>query len=54
LYDRYIEIQVWDYGPEFDLQQISTSHHFDPEAAGGRGIRLIARLADHFEYISVL
>lgn len=51
LQDQQIEIQVWDYGPEFDLgQQLRKSEPIDSEASGGRGIWLIASLTDRLYY----
>ncbi|MBW4465862.1 MAG: ATP-binding protein [Pegethrix bostrychoides GSE-TBD4-15B] len=47
-----IELRIWDCGPEFDLEQrIQTSpRQTQTEATGGRGIQLIAGLADSYSY----
>ena len=52
LSDNQIELWIWDLGPEFDLEQrMQTSpNKTAAEATGGRGIQIIARLADRFSY----
>ncbi|MBF2049040.1 MAG: ATP-binding protein [Leptolyngbya sp. IPPAS B-1204] len=54
LHPDQIELQVWDFGPEFDweqqLKQVQEADPVNAEASGGRGIYLIARLADRFRY----
>lgn len=52
LLEAQIELRIWDLGPEFDLEQRIQSSLTKPgaEAVGGRGIQIIARLADSFSY----
>lgn len=51
LLDDQIEICVWDSGPEFNLtQRLQTLEQANRDAVGGRGIRLLARLADRLSY----
>jgi serine/threonine-protein kinase RsbW len=52
LLENQIELRIWDSGPEFDLEQRLRDSPNQPaaEAVGGRGIQLIARLADSYSY----
>jgi serine/threonine-protein kinase RsbW len=47
-----LEIRIWDYGSEFDLEHlISTlSPEADKEAEGGRGLKLMRQMADILTY----
>jgi serine/threonine-protein kinase RsbW len=47
-----LEIRVWDSGAEFNLEHRIKNEPLkvDPEATGGRGIQLLARLADSLSY----
>lgn len=51
LEDR-IEIRIWDQGEPFDLNQRleSMPKELDSEAEGGRGLRLMERIADKLSY----
>lgn len=50
---QQLEIYVWDFGPPFDLMQKLKSQEpvFDPTASSGRGLQLIARIADQINYV---
>ncbi len=50
--ERTLELRIWDQGPEFDLQEKldSIPTVVDPDQIGGRGLRLIQRIADEFSY----
>ena len=50
---QQLEIYVWDFGPPFDLIQKleSQGQVFDPTASNGRGLQLIARIADQINYV---
>ncbi|MBD1860730.1 ATP-binding protein [Trichocoleus sp. FACHB-46] len=50
---QQLEIYVWDFGPPFDLIQNLKSREqtFDPTASSGRGLQLIARIADQISYV---
>jgi serine/threonine-protein kinase RsbW len=52
LSEHQIELWIWDLGPEFDLEQRIQASPNKPasEATGGRGMQIIARLADSFSY----
>jgi len=47
-----IELRIWDSGPTFDLEQWMQNHPETPasEAMSGRGLQIIASLADSFSY----
>jgi anti-sigma regulatory factor (Ser/Thr protein kinase) len=47
-----IELRIWDRGPTFDLEQRMQNHPEKPasEAMRGRGLQIIASLADSFSY----
>ncbi|HEY9747567.1 MAG TPA: anti-sigma regulatory factor [Allocoleopsis sp.] len=49
---QQLEIYVWDSGPPFDLMQKlnSQTQVFDPTASSGRGLQLIAQIADQISY----
>lgn len=52
VFDDRIEIRIWDQGAPFDLaarlSQMPAA--LDTEAEGGRGLRLMERIADHLSY----
>ena len=52
LSDTEITMRVWDYGQPFDLLDKikSLPAQVDTHSAGGRGLRLIARIADWVDY----
>ena len=52
LSDTDITMRVWDYGQPFDLLDKikSLPAQIDTHSAGGRGLRLIARIADGVGY----
>ncbi|MEG4801550.1 ATP-binding protein [Microcoleus sp. ARI1-B5] len=47
-----VEIKIWDSGPPFDLEQKikDMSEKIDPEAPGGRGLKLMKDIADSLSY----
>ncbi|MCC3405143.1 MAG: ATP-binding protein [Microcoleus sp. PH2017_10_PVI_O_A] len=47
-----VEIKIWDSGPPFDLDQKiqDMSKTIDPEASGGRGLKLMKDIADSLSY----
>lgn len=47
-----LEMRIWDCGQPFDLQQAleSMPQDLDTEAEGGRGLRLMQRIADILTY----
>lgn len=53
--DDRLEIHIWDYGAAFDLNQSlkQMPEKLDSTASGGRGIRLIERIADRFSYTHI-
>jgi serine/threonine-protein kinase RsbW len=52
VFENQIEIRIWDNGEPFDLvQQLQTMpKNLDSEAEGGRGLRLMERIADLLSY----
>jgi serine/threonine-protein kinase RsbW len=46
------ELQVWDQGEEFDLNRVfdTLSLEMDQRAEGGRGLKLMKRMADILRY----
>jgi len=51
LEDR-LEIRIWDYGPQTNLGEVieSLSHEMDRESEGGRGLKLMKKVADILQY----
>jgi serine/threonine-protein kinase RsbW len=46
-----VEIKIWDSGDPFDLEQkIKDMSEIDPEAAGGRGLKLMKDIANNLSY----
>lgn len=46
-----VEMKIWDSGPPFDLdQKIRDMSEIDPEALGGRGLKLMKDIADSLSY----
>ena len=47
-----LEIKIWDSGAAFDLEQKikEMSKKIDPEAPGGRGLKLMKDIADSLSY----
>ncbi len=50
--DDRLDIKIWDYGPGFDFEamlhrKLQTT---TPESSGGRGLRIMYRVADIVEY----
>lgn len=47
-----VEIKIWDSGAAFDLEQKikDMSEKIDPEASGGRGLKLMKDIADSLSY----
>ncbi len=52
VFDDRIEIRIWDQGAPFDLTERlqRMPRDLDTEAEGGRGLRLMERIADHLSY----
>ena len=47
-----IQIKIYDYGPELDLEYYFTqSHEVDSLAEGGRGLLILQQVADYHSYI---
>ena len=48
----YLEIRIWDYGPQFDLEYKVSSlpSEVDETATGGRGLYLLKQIADGISY----
>lgn len=55
VFEDRIEIRIWDQGEPFDLNQRleSMPKELDSEAEGGRGLRLMERIADKLSYTRV-
>ncbi|MBD1912263.1 MULTISPECIES: ATP-binding protein [unclassified Leptolyngbya] len=51
LEDR-LEIRIWDYGPQTNLNEVidTLSQEMDREAEGGRGLKLMKKVADVLKY----
>ena len=50
--DRAIDIRIWDHGPGFDLASV-LRHKItisDPDAEGGRGLKIMYLVADRLTY----
>lgn len=46
-----VEIKIWDSGATFDLERkIKDMSEIDPEASGGRGLKLMKDIADSLSY----
>jgi serine/threonine-protein kinase RsbW len=52
VFDDRIEIRIWDRGGPFDLNKMleSMPEDLNSEAEGGRGLRLMDRIADQLSY----
>lgn len=52
VFDDRVEIRIWDQGEPFDLNQRlqMMPKELDSESEGGRGLRLMERIADVFTY----
>jgi serine/threonine-protein kinase RsbW len=48
-----LEIRIWDSGSVFDLKHVleTLPVEMDKEAEGGRGLKLIKRMADRVDYV---
>ncbi len=55
IYDDIFEIRIWDHGPGFNFDDYieQASLKLNQEAAGGRGLGLMKRIADTIEYTRV-
>lgn len=51
LEDR-LEIRIWDYGPQTNLDEVidTLPQEMDREAEGGRGLKLMKKVADVLKY----
>ncbi|NJO10394.1 MAG: ATP-binding protein [Leptolyngbyaceae cyanobacterium SL_1_1] len=54
IFSGFLEIYIWDRGPGFDVQSWlrKTPQVVDKDSEGGRGLRLMERIADRFTYTS--
>jgi serine/threonine-protein kinase RsbW len=52
LFSEWLEMRVWDYGEPFNLTQKLTAlpQQTDLDAEGGRGLKLMQRIADSLSY----
>jgi serine/threonine-protein kinase RsbW len=52
LLEQQLEIRIWDYGQPFDLihQIEKLPERVDVDASSGRGLKLLKKIADRFEY----
>ncbi len=52
VWNEFLEIKIWDSGAPFDLEQKiqDMSEKIDPEATGGRGLKLMKDIADSLSY----
>lgn len=52
IFSEALEIYIWDRGPGFDVQNWlrKTPQVIDKDSEGGRGLRLMERIADRFTY----
>ncbi len=48
----YLELKVWDHGPEFDLEGClqNLPEIIAPDQDGGRGLKLLQNIADQLQY----
>ncbi|MBF2099360.1 MAG: ATP-binding protein [Gloeomargaritaceae cyanobacterium C42_A2020_066] len=54
IYPTWMEMEIWDQGPWFDLENHLTNlgeGPADPEQEGGRGLLLIRTFMDHVRYV---
>ncbi len=53
IFSDHLEIRIWDQGDPFDLMERlhQMPEALDTEAEGGRGLRLMERIADHLSYV---
>lgn len=56
IFEQYLEIKIWDFGPPFDLEQKLNSlpKEMDLDAEGGRGLKLLKQMADSLTYTRTL
>lgn len=49
---EYMTIRIWDYGPQNNLGEVlkTLSQEMDREAEGGRGLKLMKKVADQLSY----
>jgi len=50
--EECLEIRIWDYGPQTNLGEVidSLPQEMDREAEGGRGLKLMKKVADVLQY----
>lgn len=50
---KQIKIQIWDHGPPFDLESFLASGPRTKYnlSSGGRGIKILQKIADHLSYV---
>ncbi|MDB9315859.1 ATP-binding protein [Spirulina sp. CS-785/01] len=52
LSDKHLELRIWDLGPSFDLSsrlQVTETQR-DDHVGGGRGLAILAKIADDLQY----
>ncbi len=56
VFAEHLEIRIWDHGEPFDLIQKldSLPEEMDSDAEGGRGLKLMQRIADSLSYTRTL
>ncbi len=52
VYPHSLELRIWDQGPPFDLDKWLQAHEqrADANAGGGRGIKILQKIADKLSY----
>lgn len=50
--EEYMEIRIWDCGPQNNLGEVleTLSQEMDRDAEGGRGLKLMKKVADRLSY----
>ncbi|MDG2989678.1 ATP-binding protein [Candidatus Synechococcus calcipolaris G9] len=50
--DQEVELHLWDWGQPFDLESRirALPHKIAPDSEGGRGLKLLANIADELHY----
>jgi serine/threonine-protein kinase RsbW len=49
---RFLDLKIWDWGPGFDFSDTLRHRqiHTDENSEGGRGLRIMERIADELHY----
>jgi serine/threonine-protein kinase RsbW len=53
IFSEHLEMRIWDHGEPFNLTQklMSLPQEMDTDSEGGRGLKLMQRIADSLSYI---